>query len=204
MKIFRIQTLAQFAVSALLSSLVIWSLPASATILSVLPSTQNVTLGQAFSVDISISGVSDLYAFQFDLGFDPSIFSGDSITEGTFLSSDGSTFGLLGTIDNSKGDISGIADSLESIVPGVSGTGILASINFTALATGPGNISLSNVILLNSSLTDINIDNFQNANIVVNENSVPTSPVPEPTTFILLATGLISLAFFYRKRLNNS
>lgn len=147
MKIFSIKVFAQFAASAFLSSLVLWSLPARATIISVVPSGSTITQGESFSSDIRISGVSDLYSFEFDLGFNPSILSGNSITESDFLLLGGPTLWFPGIIDNFGGTIPYTADSLQSMVPGVSGDGILASVNFTALATGSSDINIFDVIL---------------------------------------------------------
>lgn len=182
----------------------IGSLPVQATLISVVPSASTIAQGQAFSVDIRISNVGDLYGFEFDLEFNPSILSANSITEGAFLALGGPTLWFPGTIDNAGGTISYTADSLQSIVSGVSGDGILASINFTALATGSRDLTISEVILLDSALADISFDNPQNTHIMVNSNSGPTPSVPEPATFGLLVIGLIGLTFFYRQRLNNS
>jgi general secretion pathway protein D len=204
MKIFSIKALAQFTASAFLASLVIGSLPAQATLISVVPSASTITQGQSFSVDIRVSGVSDLYGFEFDLGFNPSILSATSIIEGAFLALGGPTLWFPGTIDNSGGTISYTADSLQSIVPGVNGDGILASVNFTALATGSSELTISGVTLLDSALADISFDNPQNTHIVINSNSGPTPSVPEPATFGLLAIGLIVLTFSYHKRLNSA
>src|SRR5262245_25360222 len=108
--------------------------PAFADLVSIAPSSKTVTLGQTFTLDIAAT-VTDLYAFQFDLGYDPTVLSANSIVEGSLLPSGGSTFYIPGFIDNVGGTISGTADSLISAVPGVTGTGVLARVNFTALNT---------------------------------------------------------------------
>ena len=100
---------------------------------------------------IDITGVSNLFAFQFDVGFDPPIVSAIGVTEGSFLPTGGSTLFIPGTIDNVTGVISNTADALTGLVPGVSGSGTLAKVQFQALAPGTSAITLSNVILLDSS-----------------------------------------------------
>ena len=64
-------------------------LPAHATSLFIDPSSLNVTVGQTFSLSVSISGVTDLYAFQFDIGYDPNVLSANTISEGAFLPTGG-------------------------------------------------------------------------------------------------------------------
>src|ERR1700733_5332824 len=58
---------------------------------SVEPTPVDASQGQTFTVDIDITNVTDLYAYQFDLEFDPSIVSAISVVEGQFLPSGGST-----------------------------------------------------------------------------------------------------------------
>ena len=95
------------------------------TVLSVSPASSTVTNGSTFAVDVNISGVTDLYNFQFDLGFNPAVIQATNVLEGAFLSGGGSTFFLPGTIDNTAGSITFNADTLEGMIPGVSGGGIL-------------------------------------------------------------------------------
>lgn len=151
-------------------------------IVSVQPSTSTIYPGDTFNLSVGISDVTDLFAFQFDIGFDPAILSAVSVTEGPFLPSGGSTFFVPGTIDNIAGSISFNADSLIGAISGVSGDGTLATLSFQALALGTSPVDLSNVILLDSTFSDIS---FNTANASVNV-------VPEPATFILLGSGLLS------------
>jgi hypothetical protein len=88
------------------------------------------------TVPISISGVSDLYDYQFDVGFDPSVLQLQSVTESSFLSGAGTTFFLPGFIDNTLGTASFIADTLIGPISGASGAGILVELNFEVTARG--------------------------------------------------------------------
>jgi general secretion pathway protein D len=110
-----------------------------------------------FTVPVDISGVSDLYAFQFDLSYDPAVVHVTSITEGAFLPSGGATFFLPGSIDNAAGLVSMTADSLAGAVSGVSGSGHLAIVHFAVVETGSAvsPLTLSSITLLGSNLTDI-------------------------------------------------
>jgi hypothetical protein len=180
---------------ALLSFVVIvfGTLPTHAdTVISIQPSLPVHSVGSLFDVFVDISSVTDLYAFQFDISFDPAILSAASVTEGSFLNGGGLTFFISGTINNIAGSITSIADTFLSPLPGVSGSGTLADLKFQALAVGTSSIGLSNVTLLNSTLSEI-VFNLNNGSASV------TSSVPEPTTMLLLGFGLVGLVELRRK-----
>ena len=161
-------------------------------VLSLQPSSQVVQPGQSFSLDVDISNAAELFSFQFDLAFDPNVLSATSITEGPFLPSGGSTFFIPGTIDNSGGTITTTDDSLIGAISGVTGNGTLATVSFQAFALGTSPITLSNVILLDSNLADIT-SNTVDGTVTV---------VPEPATWLLLATGCTGLvAYGWRRRM---
>jgi hypothetical protein len=158
---------------------------AFATSIMVSPTSMTVDNGNIFSIDILAKDITDLYAFQFDIGFDPTVISVVSVTEGAFLPSGGPTFFVPGTIDNVAGTIEVNTDTLLSAVPGVTGGGILETIEFTAIVSGNSNITISNVAMLDSSLNDITA-NIENGSVTVRQNSVP-----EPSTIFLLLGGLL-------------
>jgi len=165
-------------------------------IISVEPSTPNPTVGENFTVNVLASDVTDLYAFQFDLGFDPSVLQVDSVSEGPFLAGGGSTFFIPGTIDNIGGSVSDNADSLLTAISGVNGSGTLVSFDFTALEPGLSSLTAFNLILLDSSLSGIDA--------TVNNSSVtlPGSAVPEPrSTGLILCGGLLLLICLRRRGL---
>jgi hypothetical protein len=177
---------------------VVWNaLLVEAASFSIDPSSLPVTVGQIFTLDVRIAGASDLYAFGFNLGFDPSLLSANSISEGAFLPSGGATLFIDGTIDNGAGTLSDTSDALNGAVPGVDGSGILATVSFTALASGTSRISLFNPILLDSGLADIPVDGIQTGSVTVLPGS---TNVPEPSSFVLLGIGLTSLALGRRRR----
>jgi hypothetical protein len=177
-----------------------WVVPASAGPIVNIVSPGSVTLSNSFTVNITITGAVDLYAFQFDLGFDPSILQTTSVTEGSFLLSGGATFLVPGTIDNTAGAISNIADTLVGPVPGVNGDGDLINITLNAIGTGTSELTLANQIFLNSTLTDITDSiTFTGSAVTVSSG---TSVIPEPATITitLMALAVLGLAVVRRRK----
>ena len=160
---------------------------------SISPSIGFVAPASTVLLDVRVTGVPDLFAFQFDIEFDPAVLSAGSNTEGSFLPGGGATFFIPGSVDNIAGIISFTADTLTGFVPGVNGSGSLALIEFTAIASGASAVKLSNVVLLDSALNDIAAGTAN--------GSVTVSAVPEPGSCGLLCAGLGLLSFFARGKL---
>jgi hypothetical protein len=160
-------------------------MPAGAGLISIQPAAITVTPGQSFSLDLRITGASDLYAYQVDVGFNPSILFANSVTEGTFIT--GTTF-IPGSIDNSGGTIAFIADSLDGPVPGVNGNGTLVTISFSALASGASSVDPFNILALNSFGEGLSVS--------AAVGNVTVTATPEPSTLVLSAVvlGVIMLA----------
>jgi hypothetical protein len=168
--------------------------------LSIFTPTPTVSPGQSFVVDVNISGVTDLYGWQLDLGFTPGVVSAGTASEGPFLAKGGSTFFIAGTNDNVGGSVSGNANTLLSAVPGVTGSGTLEVFDFTANKSGVAALSLANVTLLNSQLGSIEASVSGTSVTVKGSTSVP-----EPSSLVLLALGLFGIAkrdIRYRRRLH--
>jgi adhesin HecA-like repeat protein len=165
-----------------------------AAILSVTPASLPVVGAESFSLNISISGVTDLFGYQFDLGFNPAVLSVTGESEGPFLATGGSTFFIPGSIDNVGGTVSATADTLLTAISGVSGSGILATIDFSSIGNGASSITLFNVFVLDSTESEIPAT-IQNGTVAV--NGIPASGVPEPSSGFLLGAGLL-LGWFLR------
>jgi general secretion pathway protein D len=166
---------------------------AGPTVLEVTPSSLT-TSSSTFSLDIAVTGVSDLYAFQFDLGFDPTILAATSVTEGTFLPGGGATLFIPGAIDNVGGTISSTADTLQGAIPGVSGSGDLAVINFEVLGPGTSTINIFNAQMLDSNLNGL-LFTTNNGSVTVSQ----VAAAPEPGSVTLLSLGLTGF-FLVRRR----
>ena len=158
------------------------ALPMTAATISVVPSSATATVGDTITADINISDVLDLYAFQFDVSFAPGVLSANTPTDGLFLNSGGFFSGFT---DNAAGTITFIADSLVGLMPGISGAGTLARIQFTAVGPGTSPITIGNPVLLDSNLFDIAA--------ITNGSTVTVSAIPEPGTVSFVLLGLAAL-----------
>ena len=152
-----------------------------------------VSTGDVFTVPVSITGASDVFAFQFDVAFDATVLQLQSISEGSFLGTAGSTIFVPGTIDNTAGTATATADTLTGTGPGASGSGTLADFTFQAIATGTSALTLSGVILLDSSFNDIP---FTTSDGTV---TVSTAAVPEPAGLAWIGALALAAALRFRK-----
>jgi Cohesin domain len=175
--------------SALATALVLLvSTPLQAASVSIVaPSTAQQ--GSVFNIDVMIDDVLDLYAFQFDLSFDPSVLQALSVNEGGLLPSGGTTFfAVLGDVDNTTGLISGIANTLVGPIAGVNGNGLLVSISFRGIAEGVSSVDVVAPLFLNSALEDIEVTSTS-ASVTI----TPRADVPLPDTLTLMLAGLLGL-----------
>ena len=157
----------------------------------------DVAVGDTFGVPVIVSGVSDLYGFQFDLSYNPAVLQLTNITEGSFLSSAGTTFFIAGAIDNTAGTATSTADSLIGAIPGASGEGDLAIFDFKAISLGNSDLALSNVTLLDSSLNSIPFVT-SNGQVVVVVSSVP-EPSFLPVLVVVLACLFLARSKFTKR-----
>ena len=106
--------------------------------------TTSVRVGDTFTVHVNAEKVTDLAGWQFDLTFDPSVLEVVEVKEDGFLKRRGSTtFFQKGVVDTAAGKIAGVSSALIS-KEGVTGTGSLLSVVFSAKADGNSQIALHN------------------------------------------------------------
>lgn len=149
----------------------------------------SVSVGSTFGLSVVATDVTDLYAYQLDVTFDPTLFQATGVSQGGFLPSGGTTFFDGGTIDNVLGTISFVFDTLLGPGPGVSGGGELVALSFTSIGSGIGTFGLANVIALDSALNDI----------PVGTQGLTVAAVPEPASWMLAGFALFA-AFSTRRR----
>ena len=160
--------------------------------ISVDPAAPTEAVGQDFTLSVDISGASDLYGYQFDLGFDPTVLAATSVSEGAFLGTGGPTIFIPGTIDNVGGSITANADILNGAVSGVDGAGDLLDVTFQALAPGSSSVQIFNLIALDSFGLGLTFD--------TNSSTVTVGATPEPRYGVLLISGMLGLLAIRRLR----
>jgi len=117
----------------------------------IFPAVSSVGVGDVFTVQVMIDGASDLGAYEFKMGFDPSIVHVLSVVDASFLGSTGRTVVPVGpTIDNGAGTMSFRAYTLGAMPPGPNGTGILATIILEAKGNGSTALDLFDVKVSNT------------------------------------------------------
>jgi len=113
------------------------------------PQTIRGTSGQDFTINIGISNVADLYGWGFKLRWNTTILEVVNVTEGNFLKQGGETLQARWRINNTQGYI--VADcTLLGNVSGVSGDGILATINLHVKGEGECILDLYDTVLISS------------------------------------------------------
>ena len=121
---------------------------ASAATVGVSPSTVTAVLGQNFSINITISGVSNLYGWELRLNWTATLLGAVDVAQGPFLNSSGSTF-FSWDVNVTEGRM--VMDcTLLGNVAGVSGGGTLATVTFNVKNVGESALNLYDVVLLDS------------------------------------------------------
>ena len=108
-----------------------------------------INAGEQFIVNVLVEPRTSMGGVQFDLAFDSSLVTVDSVEEGQLLSQDGAaTYFNPGVIDNEAGTINGVIGVITGPRQTVSGAGVFAIITLTA-GTGEGScpLTLSDVIV---------------------------------------------------------
>ncbi len=181
---------------AFLSLLILAGSSARATTIYAAAPQNPVSVGDTFAVTVGISGVKDLYAFQFDLDFDPTLLAARSVTEDGYFRMNGVAFSP-GFIDNALGVVSFVGDSLSGPGPGLTGSSELATVYFTALNQGVTKADLGNVILLDSGLNSLG---FASQNADINIGRVATTPEPPSIDLLAMGAGFFGLLAVARHR----
>jgi len=183
------KSLGAFALSVLLAA----TAHADGASVNLHASPDPATVGSTVTLSVDLSAISDLYAWQFTLNFDPSLLQASSVSEGAFLGSAGATYFAPGTIDNSAGTISFNADTLLTAVAGANGSGTLLTVSFSAIGSGTSALSFADTLALDSQLNDIAVQ-WNGRSLAV------VSAVPEPVPALMLAAGLLLVGARLRRR----
>ena len=102
-----------------------------------------IDTGDTFTLDIRAENIYNLAGWQFDIAYDSAVLEAVEVNEGDFLKTGSATFFQRGTINNRLGKIKGLSSARLS-EDGVSGTGTLLSVTFTAKTAGRTQLRLNN------------------------------------------------------------
>jgi len=174
--------------------------------------------GATFLVNVTVEDVSDVLMWVIDLKWDPNIIeisAGDSsglmkrgvhynIYEGPFLKSLRTTMFLVNAVDNTEGSITSLSAGYMSAGSTASGSGVLATINFTCInvgtttieITGPSTASSWRSMLIDHTGKEMS---HEDVNGVFTENPPPVTPIWTQLWFqtTLLTVGVIVVAAAY-------
>jgi hypothetical protein len=159
---------------------------------AVSPSSITVSVGQSFSVDIDISSVSDLYGWEFYLGWNSSLLSFVGVNEGPFLKSGGNTFFTYYL--NTTGEHVVVDCTLEGEISGVSGDGVLATVTLNTTNVGECPLNLYDVSLISSSEQQIPSKGISGYGYFTSQqlhDVVVAQVTASPTT--LIAGGIVNI-----------
>ena len=194
-------------VSAMALSFILVSLNLSApvaaqsgTMVRVIPPTQMSSPGATVGVDVRIDDVADLYGAEIHLQFDPTLLAvqdanatqpGTQVVLGALLTSGGTGTYSVGanSADNAAGTVD-VANTLMNPAPPVSGSGVFAHINFTALTSGVSSVQIASAILADRNANRLPFA-LQSGTIDVagTASTTPPAEVPEADTLFLFGTG---------------
>ena len=196
----------------LLVSLTVFFSPSSVHAISLVfdPSAQNVTLGNTANVDLKISGLGAppfLGAFDLTVTFNPTILGFSSAVFGsslgnpalgeatTIVSPSSGAANLVG-VSLLEGSLTGcilcVGPYLEDLQ---SSAFTLATLTFNTSAVGTSPLGLSHLILSDADGNSLTADTVE-GRVTVN----PGAAVPEPSTLVLVGSGLAGLVAFRRRQ----
>ncbi len=135
------------------------------------PSSQTVgAVGDSFTVNVSIADVANLYGYVFKLYYDSTVMNGTEVIQGSFL--EGSSQTVLSFTDhyNSTHGLIWVDCFLIGNVPGVSGSGVLATIEFKSVnAAASSPLHLADVELSDNHASTIPYEDVDGVVTVVPE-----------------------------------
>jgi len=174
------------------------------TSIEVIPLSTEPSVDEFLIVNITVNDVTDLYLWMFRLGWNKSVLQLNSINEEPFLEKDGgTTSGIMLSPSipeiNDAGRIEEAACSLVGAVPGVNGSGTIATLNFTCLSIGSTSLEFWEESPLHEPKTDL----LNPTGETIPHTALPTTVnvIPEFSGFasLLLLVAISSLVILSKK-----
>jgi hypothetical protein len=100
---------------------------------------RDISSGGSFSVNVTVTDVSEVYGWQVNITYNPQILNVDNVTEGTFLKQVNQTV-FMKTIDNTGGYVLLSATFFPIPEHGVSGSGLLVQVAFSVKGSGSSSL----------------------------------------------------------------
>lgn len=112
------------------------------TVVAVDPKITVKAPGESFNVTITVTDVAELFAWEFNMTYSPSVLNITAVTEGPFLKQAGNTAYLEPSFNNETGWVAYGRSLLPFPETGASGTGILAYVTFKVETEGKTELRL--------------------------------------------------------------
>jgi len=166
----------------LLSGILMVGTASQTTNVKVSPPAQNVSLGQSFSVNLTVEPHTAIAGAQFNLQFDPSLVQVNSVTEGNlFKQSGANTLFNPGTINNAAGTVTNVYGCILG-KRNISTPGAFAIIDLTARTlVGESMLELFNVKITDSGGNAVPIIVSNGTFTIFNGPGPTPTPTPSPT-----------------------
>jgi hypothetical protein len=134
------------AIAVVITALLFMNRTTRLTSVYVDPPTVEKTIGQSFTVNLNVSDVANLYAWEVKLAYDSTILEHVNTVQGSFLGNSDVTF-FTYKVNDTSGYVL-IDCTLLGNLPGVNGTGTVAIIEFHVKQSGSCDLKLYDTKLL--------------------------------------------------------
>jgi hypothetical protein len=111
-------------------------------------------VGRTFTINITVAEVTDLWGWTFELFYNSTHLNGTDVGEGPFLKTAGETFFYVSNLTDNYNATHGYVRALcilTHVIPGPSGTGVIANITFKTKARGSSVLELTGTKLKKSN-----------------------------------------------------